>query len=77
MVANQSRLSKEMGRLRVITARYSQTFWLQALLTLLVVLTFVFCYMVIKFIPKRRDSYPEAPMTPRAKPSLLNFDDEF
>jgi preprotein translocase subunit SecF len=54
MTQNQSRLRKEMARLRVVTERYAQTCWMQVFLTLLVIFTFMGVYLVIKFIPKKQ-----------------------
>jgi hypothetical protein len=53
MATNQSRLKKELERLRIVTSRYGTTCWMQILLTLVVVIVFVWMYLFMKLFPKK------------------------
>jgi flagellar biogenesis protein FliO len=53
---SQSRLRKELGRLKVFTDKYSNTCLMQILLMLVVVMVFVIMYIFIRLVPKKTAS---------------------
>lgn len=53
MLTAEHRLKKELGRLKILTARYGTTCWMQLLLTLVVLLVFIWVYILMKLFPKK------------------------